>query len=141
MCNYFRDNYGLVNGKPNKTQMIAEKYKSYSCNKLMRVLRYFMVLNDDTLNSEIQFFAKLLRANIPTILAKSPGTLRKFLIFSQRSSPLPPNTMLVFGRSTSGNGKIFLYNNAMYLRNRPTLFWGERGGCVEATILKMIRKV
>ena len=62
-----------------------------------------------------------------TILAKSPGTLRKFLMFSQHSSPLPPNTILVFRRRTSGNGKIFLYNNAMYLRNRPTLFWGGRG--------------
>ena len=76
-----------------------------------------------------------------TILAKSPGTLGKFLIFSQHSSPLPPNTMLLFGRSTSGNGKTFLYNNAMYLRNRPTLFWRGEGGCVEATVLEMLRKV
>ena len=75
-----------------------------------------------------------------TILAKSPGTLGKFLIFSQHSPPLPPNTMLVSERSTCGNGKIFLYNNAMYLKNRTTLLWGD-GGCVEATVLEMLRKV
>ena len=38
--NYFRYNYGLVNENSNKTQMFAEKYKSYNRNKLKRVLKY-----------------------------------------------------------------------------------------------------
>ena len=41
-----------------------------------------------------------------TILAKSPGTLRKFLIWMAHSPP-SPLTMLVFERSTCRNGKKF----------------------------------
>ena len=87
-----------------------------------------------TLSASKPNFSLVIKA---TILAKSPGALCKFKI-SQHSPALPPNTNLVFGRSTRGNGEMFLYNNAMYLRNRS---FGVDGGCVESTIIEMLRMV
>ena len=70
-----------------------------------------------------------LNSCLPTMLAKSPETLSIFFIWTKHSSPLLQNNV-GFGRSTSGNGKIFRAPSVTGTDQH--CFSGKEGRCVKA---------
>ena len=61
------------------------------------------------------------------ILAKSPGTLCTFCILQELSSPSPPETMLVFWRSTCDNWKISRARQLQVSHKGINIVLGGRG--------------
>ena len=77
----------------------------------------------------------------PTILVKSPGTLCTFGFCNELSSPSPPETMLVFWRSTCDNGKISRARQLQVSHKRTNIVLGGRGVHVCSNYENMQRKV